>query len=344
LTNAVTCGALRHCAVFPPAALQRLDVKGLLAGGHVVHHAIGQAIQRVALLKHLVCHQLHVRRREGGLDVRIDRREGLDVPGMLHRCLGQVEAGVARDHAVKLVGISRSGHHRVAPAVGAPHHVGALRGLAVVRGDQLACHRREFAVGLVAVIQPCLRVHAKQVAAHQADFRRPFHGVASVAGEHGEALHQCVGGGAARDDIAKCGLHHAVIAAIGLQQEAAVPGRGHPHLETDGIGLAVGTCALVHAASDLAMRRHRIGLRHARDGGACRNRFSRGNAGTGGRKLDGQLCAVHGHGRDLFFRSRARGEQGCARAAGGEDDVSHGCSFQDNPVKPMCLTSGPHRK
>ena len=286
-----------------------------------MHHAVRESVERVAFLQHLVGHQFHVGGGEGRLEVRIDRAEGLHVPGVLHRCLGQIEAWVANQDAVKLIGISRRNHHAVAPAVRAPHHVGGAGCLAVQRCYELPGHGRQRAIGCITVVQPGLRVHAEQIAANQAGDRWRHRGVAGIAGQDCKALHQCVGGGSRAHHIAPCRNHHAIVAAVGLQQKTAIPFKRQAHFETDRIGLAVGARARVHAARDLAVRGHGIGLCHAGHDGTRGDQLAAGDAyiairGRSPKTLDQRRARYRGNGDRGHVDRHARVRAGHVAARG----------------------------
>jgi hypothetical protein len=237
-------------------------------------------------------HAAQERRRGGGGPGRGCAGVLLGTPHLRHGRLGQVEAGVAGQEAIVFRSQARGGHQRVAPAVGAAAKVRTVRSAAVGGGDQRLGHGRELLRGLVAVVQPRLRLEAEAGC-----LRR---GVPGVGADHRKALQQRAGQRPAAAAAANGGNHVAVGPAVGLVVEAAVPGLRQAHLEANGIGLAVAAGAAVHAARHHAMRAHRVAghaqlaCRHV--GGGIDGRVGRGKgagqraagvqrAGPGRRKL-----------------------------------------------------------
>ena len=100
--------------------------------------------------------------------------------------------------------------------------------------------------GVVAVVEPGLRIEPEP--------RILVGCVAGVGADHGEPRFRALSRGAPPVSRPAAGMHDAVEAAVGLVEEAAVPGQRQAHLESDRIALAIDLApALVHAAGDEAM-------------------------------------------------------------------------------------------
>src|SRR5205085_12209441 len=138
------------------------------------------------------------------------------------RGVGEGDAGGTGGEAVVLVRATRRGPPGVAPAVAAAADVRAIRCLAIGDADHLLGYGRERADGLVAVVQPRLRVDAEA----EVDRVR----VPRVRADHGEALRERARRGAAAK-LAQRGRDRAVQAAVPLVEKAAIPGERQPHLE-----------------------------------------------------------------------------------------------------------------
>jgi hypothetical protein len=201
---------------------------------------------------------------------------------------------------------------RAAATVRAAAEVRAVRAFAVRGLDRGLGHRRELRRGLVAIVEPRLRVDAEG---------RPLRAeVAGIGADHREAHRQGVGRAVATIDAAGCGHDTAVDAAVGLIEEAAVPGVRQAHLEADRVGVAVDRAdALEHLAGDLAMCRHRISGDGERAGGdriragdgGVRKGDARGEVGARGERRAGRRPELR---QAVVVTAAAGAERGQQRA------------------------------
>ena len=239
----------------------------------------------------------------------LDRQQAFGYTQEDIRMLLPPMAGTGQE-AVVFVGVAGGGDEGMAAAVAAAGEVAAVGAAAVGGADQALGHRREFADGLVAVVQPGLRVEAEEGVLRRL--------VAGVGADDGKTLLQRVDGRTAAK-AAQCGNDVAVEAAVGLVQVASAPALGQSHLEADGVALAIdGAGALTQLAAYQAVRAHRLATHFQRVGSNARRR---GDDEAGCGKAGGQRLA----GRQ---RAGLRGRQGRAAArgcAGGEQQGGKGC-------------------
>ena len=242
-----------------------IERKGLLAGGEVGRQPVLDPVELVAGGRDLPRCQRRVLLGDGLADVRVRLDEGLRVPGVLERGARQVEAGVADEIAVVFVGHARGRDHRVPAAVRAAAVIGKV-GLAAVVGDQDRLgDRGERHVGGVAVITPRLGIEAEGDPGGKAERRvgRVGARMAAVGGEHREAARERrdAARGERSGNVADCRPDVAVGPAVALMQEAPVPFDRQPHLETDGVMLAVAPGAVVDPGAEDAVRRQALSRR-----------------------------------------------------------------------------------
>ena len=127
--------------------------------------------------------------------------------------------------------------------------------------------------GLVAVVQPGLRLHPEE--------RGLGAGVTGVGTDDGEALQQGPGErAAAQGPLGR--LDGTIQPAVALVIEAAIPGQRQAHLEGDGVVTPVAALAWVHPAFDQAVRWNRGAAQHQGAGGL-------GRCGVDSRLLETEL-------------------------------------------------------
>ncbi|EZP51567.1 hypothetical protein BW39_03831 [Delftia sp. RIT313] len=311
------------------------QVEARLAGCAGLHHAVGGAVQRIAPGQHGLADQAalglgEARAQVGGRGGQL--RIALGAGNVGNGRQRQARAGVAGNDAVVLVGIARGRHHGVAPAVGAAAQVGAVRPLAIGRLQRAARHGRELAHGLVAVVQPRLRVQAEQ-GAHAAC-------MPGVGAEHGKAhLQRIAQRPAAQGSHGRA--HDAVQPAVGLVEKAPVPVARQAHLEAHGVVLTIdGADALVHAAGHSAVLGNGLACHRQRAG--CHG-LGGGDAGVGEGYFRGQVRARQQRGgaglgqlRDAVARAAAGRQQQRGKGGGQRGRQGAGTGLVDLSVH-VCL-------
>lgn len=297
LRGAQAGGAIARSAAGGHIARQ---IKSRAAGVGVLYQSVGNAVQRVAFSQNSVGHQPAFGLCEGRFQIVEGCCAGggdhlvplLRTPQLSNRSLGQVEAGRVGQEAVVVSRQAGRCHHGMTAAIGAASEVGTVGALVVGSEDQGLGHRGQAAHRLVAVVQPSLRVNAKQRVLRAA--------VPRVRTEDCKTHLQAVAQQpAAAEGAATIGHRHSTVgAAVALVQEAAVPVARQAHLEADGVGLAIDRAdTIVHATDHQAVlahglarivqgaRSHRAG---GRDGGAGKREAAQGGAAGQGGSLRGR--------------------------------------------------------
>jgi hypothetical protein len=112
---------------------------------------------------------------------------------------------------------------------------------AISRAQHAFRHRGEFANGLVAIIETCLRIESESGILRS--------GVPGIGTDYRETLRQGAGERTTATGWSGCGHYVAIDAAVGLVKKAAVPVQRQTHFEANGIGLAIdGAHPLEHLA------------------------------------------------------------------------------------------------